>query len=316
MLPFILPSPIQEINLDVLSIKEIRLFIKREDLIHPWLSGNKYRKLKYNLLEAESLKNDTIITFGGVFSNHLFATAGACSLYGLKSTGIVRGEIDLENPTLKFCISKGMELIPIPRSEYRNKNDSAVVKDIIQDYDNAYLIPEGGTNKFAITGVTELMTELHQQMSNHPDFIVLPSGTGGTTAGLLASENLKSHIISFSSLKTDHLQTEILSLIGSKNASALSVNSDYHFGGYARWNHKLLNFISDFEKKTGIHLDHVYNGKALFGLIDLIGKDYFAKGATICYIHTGGIQGKDALNYMMLKQNKKKALDNQELRLK
>ena len=296
MLPFILPSPIQEINLDVLSIKEIRLFIKREDLIHPWLSGNKYRKLKYNLLEAESLKNDTIITFGGVFSNHLFATAGACSLYGLKSTGIVRGEIDLENPTLKFCISKGMELIPIPRSEYRNKNDSAVVKDIIQDYDNAYLIPEGGTNPLAVLGCQEILTENDKQF----DFICCCVGTGGTISGLINSSELHQKIIGFPALKGDFLMEEIRKFAANDRWELID---DYIFGGYAKISSELVDFMNSFFTATKIPLDPIYTGKMVFGVINLIRKNYFPKDSKILMIHTGGLQGIDGMNMKLQKQN-------------
>lgn len=277
--------------------------MKREDLIHPWLSGNKYRKLKYNILEAKAHEKNTMVTFGGAFSNHLYATAGAGSLFGFKSIGIVRGEIDLKNPTLKFCRDRGMELIPVTRSEYRKKYESEAIEDIIRSYKDVFVVPEGGTNELALKGVSELLPELKLQMTIDPDFFVLPCGTGGTTAGLLLSENLNSHVLSFSALNSRHLYNDILSLTAHKNESALTVNADYHFGGYAKWTSELLSFIKDFELKTGIELDHVYNGKAMYGLLDLINRDYFERGAIICYIHSGGLQGKEALNYILLEKN-------------
>jgi 1-aminocyclopropane-1-carboxylate deaminase len=297
----LIPSPIQELKLDILLQKGIRLWIKRDDMIHSWLSGNKYRKLKYNLIEAIQTHKKTIITFGGPFSNHLYAVAGAASLLGLKSMGLVRGEIDTENPTIRCCTERNMELISIPRSHYRLKHESDFVAKILGDVAEGYLIPEGGTNLLALRGVSELIPELQQQMEFNPNYIILPCGTGGTTAGLCISDHLRSHIISFSALKSTHLYDEILTLSNNKGRNKLSVNTDNHFGGYGKWNEDLLHFIDDFETKTDIPLDHVYNGKAMYGLMNLIKSDYFVPGTTICYIHTGGLQGKLGLDYMRQK---------------
>lgn len=294
----ILPSPIQEVDFPLLKNKNIRLWIKRDDLIHPWVSGNKYRKLKYNLKSAIENKCKTIVTFGGAFSNHLHATAGACALLDLKSVGIVRGEIDLNNPTIKFCIEKGMNLIPVSRTAYRLKEDSQEIMELIQKYPDCHMVPEGGTNQLALRGASEIVDEIKIQWSEMPEIISLACGTGGTTAGILSANLLNSKVIAFSALKLSHLESEIKQLSDFKNADKLSVQTDFHFGGYAKWNTELIDFIYDFEKQTDIPLDHVYNGKAMFGLFKLILSDYFEPGSTICYIHTGGLQGKDGLKYM------------------
>ena len=294
----ILPSPIQEVDFPLLKNKNIRLWIKRDDLIHPWVSGNKYRKLKYNLKSAIENKCKAIVTFGGAFSNHLHATAGACALLGLKSVGIVRGEIDLNNPTIKFCIERGMNLIPVSRAVYRLKENSQEIMELIQKYPDCYMVPEGGTNQLALRGASEIVDEIKIQWSEMPEIISLACGTGGTTAGILSANLLNSKVIAFSALKLSHLESEIKQLSDFKNADKLSVQTDFHFGGYAKWNTELIDFIYDFEKQTDIPLDHVYNGKAMFGLFKLILSDYFEPGSTICYIHTGGLQGKDGLKYM------------------
>ncbi len=294
----ILPSPIQEVDFPLLKNKNIRLWIKRDDLIHPWVSGNKYRKLKYNLKSAIENKCKTIVTFGGAFSNHLHATAGACALLGLKSVGIVRGVIDLNNPTIKFCIERGMNLIPVSRAAYRLKENSQEIIELIQKYPDCYMVPEGGTNQLALRGASEIVDEIKIQWSEMPEIISLACGTGGTTAGILSANLLNSKVIAFSALKSSHLESEIKQLSDFKNADKLSVQTDFHFGGYAKWNTELIDFIYDFEKQTDIPLDHVYNGKAMFGLFKLILADYFEPGSTICYIHTGGLQGKNGLKYM------------------
>lgn len=294
----LLPSPLVSINLPLTIEKNIHLYIKREDLIHPWVSGNKWRKLKYNLDFALQNNIQTIITFGGAFSNHLYATAGACALLGIKSIGIIRGEVDHQNPTLKFCLEKNMTLIPVSRSAYREKEASKEIQDIIQKYPDAMVIPEGGTNQLALKGVSEIWDEINYQLTKTPHYITLSAGTGGTTAGLLSYNNYPTQIISFSALKSDHLEEEILSLTSYKNKEKLNMVNEYHFGGYGKWTDELIQFISDFESMTGIPLDHVYNGKAVFGLLKMIEDDYFPQGTTIVHVHTGGLQGLAGLEYM------------------
>ncbi|MFZ1750151.1 MAG: pyridoxal-phosphate dependent enzyme [Saprospiraceae bacterium] len=297
-----IPSPIQEINLPLLNEKNISLFIKRDDLIHPLVSGNKWRKLKYNIAFAKSESFETIVTFGGAFSNHIYAVAAACHGVGVKSVGFIRGDIDPYNPTLQFCTKMGMHLCPMRRLEFRLKEKSADVISILGQYPNAYVLPEGGTNELAIKGVSEMVQEIGTQDYEIFDFMVLAGGTGGTAAGLLHSDKLKSKILVFSALKSDFLKDQIVQLAKEKNKVKLFVNTDYHFGGYAKYNQELLSFISKFRMDTNIPLDHVYTGKAMFGLLDLIAKDYFTVDTKILFVHTGGLQGLAGLDYMQSKK--------------
>jgi 1-aminocyclopropane-1-carboxylate deaminase/D-cysteine desulfhydrase-like pyridoxal-dependent ACC family enzyme len=270
----------------------VTLVVKREDLIHPWVSGNKWRKLKYNLNHCIDEGFPGIITFGGAYSNHLYAVAGACHLLGLKSIGIVRGEIGLSNPTLNFCHRMGMKLISSPRSEYRHKNASPIIQDILNQYHEYYVVPEGGTNYLALEGVKEIHEELDTQLSYRPDYIICACGTGGTAAGLCLTDHHQSHIIAISALKTKHLGGEIQHLLNGFKHAPYTVIYDYHFGGYAKYNQSLLSQIELLEKDYKLPLDHVYNGKAFIGLLDLIGKNYFPPNSNIVYLHTGGLQGK------------------------
>jgi 1-aminocyclopropane-1-carboxylate deaminase len=185
---FLLPSPCEKVIHNSLEKHEIKLYVKRDDLIHPEISGNKYRKLKYNLEYILNNNISSIITFGGAYSNHLYATAALCNYYGLQSYGIVRGDgLDPDNPTLQFCIKNGMTLHFVCREEYRNKNNSSVVKKIIAQYNSAYVIPEGGSNQLALLGVEEIWGELSVQLEKTPDYLFCAIGTGTTIAGLLKS---------------------------------------------------------------------------------------------------------------------------------
>lgn len=296
-----LPSPVHTVDLSPWLKSKCHILMKRDDLIHSLISGNKWRKLKYNLGKLSLQNPPVIVTFGGAFSNHIHAVAAACEIIGLSSVGFIRGEIDQNNPTLSFCKTSGMTLIPISRSEYRLKENSKEVRDYLKTLPHFVIIPEGGTNTLALKGVSEVIDELNTDRI-YPHHIVLPAGTGGTSAGLLSHPNLTSRILAFSSLKSDHLRHEIESLSNGNNINKLTVNSDFHWGGYAKYNAGLLDFISEFEAHTGISLDHVYNGKAMYGLITLINQNYFKPKETILYLHTGGLQGKAGLSYIQNKQ--------------
>lgn len=293
-----LPSPLERLSHPVPDAFGLEIYIKRDDLIHPVISGNKWRKLKYNLLRAEQIQAERLITFGGAFSNHLAAVAGASQMLGLKSTGIIRGEVDKNNPTLRYCLSAGMELVPVSREEYRKKEGSPEIRAIVEAYRNALVIPEGGTNADALPGVAEIMDELRLKMDYEPDFIVLSAGTGGTAAGLLSHKDSSSEILCFSSLKSGHLKDEVEKLAGRENSGRLHMIEEFHFGGYAKWNDTLLDFIDTFSDDTGIPLEHVYTGKSMYGLMELIKRGYFRPGSRIVFLHTGGMQGRTGLLYM------------------
>ncbi len=269
----------------------IALYIKREDLIHPLVSGNKWRKLKYNLLEARRSGYDRIITFGGAFSNHIHATAAAASLGGFKSTGVIRGEIVQPlNPTLQQAVDWGMELVPIDRERYRKKTDHRFLERLKSQVGDGYIIPEGGTNLLAIKGCRE-MTLIDETF----DYWCLSCGTGGTMAGLLSGLGRESTVLGFPALKGGmFLKKEINSLLEAAEITPQvkwQLIPDYHFGGYARITRELLNFIVDFRNDYGILLDPVYTGKMMYGLTDLIKMGFFPANSRILALHTGGLQG-------------------------
>lgn len=288
-----LPTPLQRLTDEVTRQAEVRLYIKRDDLIHPLVSGNKWRKLKYVLQDAQLRGFTTLLTFGGAWSNHLYATAAAGNALGLETIGVVRGEEYQERltPTLQFCAAQGMKLDFVSRTEYRQKDDPEFLEKLYTRFTNPYLIPEGGSTALALPGVGELVTEVEAQLGRKPDYYALAAGTGGTAAGLVAAS---APTLAFSALKNGgFLKEEILDLAQKKNASEnLRLYTDYHFGGYARTEPELLRFTHEFEQSHGILLEHVYTAKMLYGLYDLIKRDHFPKGTTIAAIHTGGLQGR------------------------
>ncbi|MEM8848389.1 MAG: pyridoxal-phosphate dependent enzyme [Bacteroidota bacterium] len=292
--------PNQEVVLPELEEKQIKLFIKREDTIHPIVSGNKYRKLKYNLLEAKNQGHHTVLTFGGAYSNHIASTAYAGKKSGLKTMGVIRGE-ELkdkweENPTLKLANEHGMQLHFVTREVYRAKNMPEFIENLKRYYGTFYVIPEGGTNTLAVQGCEEILTESDQYF----DFICCCVGTGGTIAGLINSSHSHQSVLGFPALKGDFLKEDIRKFVQNDRWSLLS---EYHFGGYAKVDKSLISFINAFKKQTGIPLDAVYTGKMLFGIFDLIKKDTFKKGTQILAIHTGGLQGIKGMNLTLKRRN-------------
>ena len=284
------------------EIKKTELWIKREDLIHPFVSGNKFRKLKYNLLEAKAEKKDIILTFGGAFSNHIAAVAFAGKEHGFKTIGIIRGEelalkID-ENPTLKFAQNCGMKLEFITRAAYRLKNESNFLQELEQKQGDFYLIPEGGTNELAVKGCEEILNEDDKKF----DFICTCTGTGGTISGIINSVFPYQKVLGFPALKEDFLQNEIRKFVKNNNWELIS---GYHFGGYAKVDENLIEFINSFYQNYNIPLDPVYTGKMVFGVIDLISKNYFPINAKILMIHTGGLQGIEGMNLKLKNKNLK-----------
>jgi len=267
----------------------IRLFVKREDQNHPFISGNKWWKLKYNLTEAQRQRKSTILTFGGAFSNHLYAMAAAARECGLKSIGIVRGEeTNPLNPTLSFVREAGMELHYVSRAEYRNKTEPQFIESLHDRFGDFYLVPEGGTNDCAVKGCTEFGESLLREMEF--DYLCLPVGTGGTMAGLLNAFKGAKKIIGFPVLKgADYLEDEIRKYAPLMNGA---LNHHYHFGGYAKTTSALAAFISQMDAEFRLPLDPVYTGKMMFGIMDLIQKSYFKRGLSILVLHTGGLQGK------------------------
>ncbi len=280
--------------------KDVELFIKREDRIHPFISGNKYRKLKYNLLEAKTLGYKTLLTFGGAFSNHIAAVASAGNLLGFKTIGVIRGEEledkIVENDTLSFAKQNGMQFKFVSREDYRNKASHVFLSKLKETFNDFYLIPEGGTNTLAIKGCEEILTETDKAF----DYICCAVGTGGTISGLINCSKLSQQVLGFPALKGDFLQQDISKFVTNTNWDLMT---DYHFGGYAKINEELVTFINQFKKLNAIPLDPVYTGKMMFGIFDLISKDYFKKGSKILAIHTGGLQGIKGMNLVLKNKN-------------
>lgn len=275
------------------------LFLKREDLIGEGISGNKYRKLKYNILEAKRLGYNKIVTFGGAYSNHILAASYIKKKHDIEVIGVIRGEELLtkvkENPTLLQAQKNGMQFYFVTREQYRNKASESFLIELKEKFGEFYLLPEGGTNPLAIKGCEEILTEETKQY----DYICCPVGTGGTLAGLINSCELKQHVIGFSALKGDFLSKEVVTLVTKVN---WSINCDYHFGGYAKVTKELIDFLNEFKTVTGITLDPIYNGKMMFGIYDLLKKDFFPKNTSILAIHTGGLQSIDGMNLLLQKK--------------
>lgn len=286
----VLPE-LQEINDSLLIEKNLRLFIKREDLIHPHISGNKWRKLYYNIQEAKTQNCSSLITFGGAYSNHIAATATAGKEFGLKTIAYIRGEEHLTlNATLTYAISCGMELRYIDRTSYRLKNEESFLNKLLQFESDYYLIPEGGTNELAVKGCEEILADIEIDF----DYACCACGTGGTISGVINSLQKHHKVIGFPALKgAGFLNDEIGNYVDNNNWTLIE---SYHFGGYAKVNETLISFINAFKEKHNIPLDPVYTGKMMYGLWDLIEKDYFRAGSTIVAIHTGGLQGIAGMN--------------------
>ena len=281
----------------------IELFIKREDLLHPVISGNKYRKLKYNLAEAKRIGYKKLLTFGGAFSNHIVAVAGAGKEFGFETIGIIRGEELMdkigENPSLQFAHEHGMQFHFTDRTSYRDKTAPEFLSKLEQMFGSFYLIPEGGTNNLAIKGCEEILTYEDKIEFSH---ICCAIGTGGTISGIINSSSENQQIIGFSSLKGDFLSEVICNFVQKKN---WNVNCTYHFGGYGKVSEELIDFLNQFYQETKIPLDPIYTGKMMFGIIDLIQDNYFPPHSKILAIHTGGLQGIAGMN-QVLKQKIKK----------
>jgi 1-aminocyclopropane-1-carboxylate deaminase/D-cysteine desulfhydrase-like pyridoxal-dependent ACC family enzyme len=287
------PSPLQRIEHDLLATQKISLFIKRDDLLHPEISGNKWRKLKYNAFAAEQQGKNTLRTYGGAYSNHIYAVAALGKAIGCVTKGIILmpgGERPkLLTSTLQFAENCGMELQFVSKEAYK------ILKNNSQDeHKNIFLIPEGGSNCHALLGCAEIVTEVQEQINFPFDYWCVSGGTGGTAAGILTALPHKAQLLVFSALQGNFLKEDITQLLKTSNTMVLSdwqLLTAYHFGGYAKYTNVLLQFIADFRRNHGILLDPIYTGKLLFGVFDLAKQGFFPEGSRIVAIHTGGIQG-------------------------
>lgn len=278
-------SPTEEIFSPLFTKKELQVFVKRDDMIHPFISGNKWRKLKYLLLEAESQHKKHLVTFGGAYSNHLLATACAGAKFGFKTTGFVRGE-EVKNEVLGLCQLFGMKLIFTDRESYKTKK--VLFEEHFEADTTAYFIDEGGASQLAVQGCTELLDELDTVY----DHLFCAAGTGTTAAGFIKGiheRTLNTKVQVIPVLKgAAPLKAEIEAFSG---YSDFEFHQNYHFGGYAKTDESLLTFIKNFCQETGILIEPVYTGKMFYALFDLIEQDHFKAGSKILAIHTGGLTG-------------------------
>ena len=281
----------------------IRLCLKREDLIHPYISGNKYRKLKYNIAFAKANNYKTLLTFGGAYSNHIAATAAAGKAYNFSTIGIIRGdelEKDLdktfsENKTLKQAAADGMKFKFISRALYKQKEEEQFLATLKKEFPESYILPEGGTNDLAIKGCEEILTPSDLSF----DYVCCAVGTGGTISGIINASAASQRVLGFPALKGDFLTDEIQKLVTKSN---WTLTKEYHFDGYAKVSETLVEFMNGFKKSHQIVLDPIYTGKMMYGIFDLISKGFFPQNSRILAIHTGGLQGIDGVNKKLLKK--------------
>ncbi len=293
----------QKVSHPLLEEKGVTLFVKREDLLHKHISGNKYRKLFYNLIDAKRKRYKRILTFGGAFSNHIAATAAAGRAFGFETIGVIRGnelagrieEVMTENPTLAFAHRQGMRFYFVDRTTYRLKETADFIENLKQRFGHFYLVPQGGTNELAVKGAQEILNENDAEF----DYIACAVGTGGTIAGIINASMPRQKVLGFPALKENFLQHDIRKYVRKNNWTLIR---DYHFGGFAKINEGLITFVNRFYRQTGIPLDLVYTGKMLYGLFDMIEKGHFTRETKILAVHTGGLQGIDGMNFRLQKK--------------
>jgi len=289
----------QAIELPVTKRHGVTLTLKREDFLFPLISGNKFRKLKYNLEYARKEGYQTLLTFGGAFSNHLHATAAAGKHYGFRTIGLVRGEELAErplNPTLASARENGMQLEFVSRETYRRKAGQPFLESLQARFGPVFILPEGGTNERAVRGCEEILGEADQQFSH----ICCPVGTGGTLAGLARSARQDQQVLGYPALRAEGLEAELRSWIPGADWRLVG---EFHFGGYGKVNRELVEFINAFRKAAGVPLDPVYTGKMMYGILEGIRRQDFPEGSRILAIHTGGLQGIAGMNMRLKKKN-------------
>ncbi|MFY0687858.1 MAG: pyridoxal-phosphate dependent enzyme [Cyclobacteriaceae bacterium] len=286
-------TPVEQLHSEFLSRYGVSVFVKRDDVNHPMIMGNKWRKLKYNLEQAKDQKCDTLLTYGGAYSNHVLATAAAAAAFGFKSIGVIRGdELNPDsNITLKTASDLNMKLEFVSREKFRKMKTQL---SIPAGLSKVYVLPEGGTNKFAIKGCAELIHELGQEY----DLIATSMGTGGTFAGLLMGLKGSGHLLGFSALKGPWINDETEKLLNEHQISYTNygVYQDHYFGGYGKYTKTLIEFINAFYRDYHILLDPIYTGKMFFSVWEMIKNAQIATGSRILLIHTGGLQGIAGFN--------------------
>ena len=296
MLNLCLPTPITKIESNFLYKKQVEIFIKRDDLIHSVISGNKWRKLKYNLQLAKHKKYSTVLSFGGPYSNHLHALSYVSNKMGFKSIGVVRGHNNNHlSHTLKFCKQNNMLLYNLDRKNYRlHKSSNLLLQSLENRFGKFYVIPEGGNNQLGAKGCSEILNEVNLEFN----YLCCPVGTGCTASGLISSMFQNQSFIGFCPFKKCIEQknsiNNFVNPLLNKNWILLP---DNHFGGFAKINHNLIKFVQQFNSDFDIKLDLIYMGKLFYSIFDLIENNYFPKNSKILVLHTGGIQGVNGFNF-------------------
>jgi len=291
-------NSIEIINISSFT-EEYVLHIKRDDLLHPFVSGNKFRKLKFQIAHIKKNNIKTALTFGGAFSNHIAALAAAGKLHSFKTIGVIRGE-ELENKslnsTLSYAKDQGMKLHFVSRTQYKNKASLGFLMQLKEKFGNFYMIPEGGTNELAVKGCEEIVTPTEAKY----DYICVAVGTGGTLAGIVNSLGPHQTAIGFSVLQGTFQKSVVQNFTSNTNYKIID---SYNFDGYAKIDQDLIRFINQFKKEQQIQLDPIYTGKLFYGIFDLIKKGLFKKNSRILAIHTGGLQGIAGMNEHLKKKN-------------
>jgi|SRR5690554_221222 len=290
--------PTISIDLEAFGVSGFFLDVKREDLLHPKISGNKFRKLKYNLISARADNHQTLLTFGGAYSNHIAAVAAAGKEFGFKTIGVIRGEELAKkplNPTLEDAKFWGMHLHFISRDAYRNREHPECIQTLKDAFGSFYLLPEGGTNDKAVEGCREILVK----DDTIYDYICVSVGTGGTMAGIVKASEEHQKIIGFSALQSTHQVAEIQKYT---NRTNYEVIESYAFGGYGKIDSEIVRFINEFKEKTGIGLDPIYTGKMIYGILDLLKRKFFIENSRILAVHTGGLQGIEGANEVLLRK--------------
>ncbi|MCC6570892.1 MAG: 1-aminocyclopropane-1-carboxylate deaminase/D-cysteine desulfhydrase [Chitinophagales bacterium] len=286
-----MPSTLQPIVNECTQRAKLHLLLKRDDLIHPEISGNKWRKLKYNLEQARTEGKSRLVTFGGAFSNHITATSAAGKYLGFETVGIIRGEPHHPlNSSLQFAQDCGMQFIYLDRTHYRDKDISSISSHpLLTENECIYWLPEGGANMLAVKGCEEIVSEIDTPF----DFICAACGTGTTLAGMAAALSPKQKAIGFPVLKNGEFLFDDIRRLTNADCQLMT---DYHFGGYAKTTPELIQFIHTFYQEQQVLLDYVYTGKMMYGIFDLIQRGWFPEGSVIIAVHTGGVQNANVFN--------------------
>lgn len=279
-----LPSLLQEVSFGPWEKFGVRVWVKRDDLIHPSISGNKWRKLYGHLLKYQQNSFKGVLTFGGAYSNHIIATAAACHYLDIPVYGVIRGEVYEENPAMKYAKEMGMMLIPLSREAYRRKDITSLIERYPEiDFERLMVVPEGGGGEEGVLGCKEILDEI--TVDYH--YIVSAVGTGTTLAGLSRYANDEVEVVGVSVLKgADTISSYVESISTKEN---FEVIQGYHFGGYGRYTTELLQFSRDFMRQTAIPLDYVYTAKMIYAFDDLLKNEYFKRGSSVILLHTGGL---------------------------